>query len=56
MKHQKSLASLHAVGTDGEEQLNNTFATIFPEATRLLCSLHKHYNIKHYQLSNTKKV
>ena len=33
---------MYAVGMDGEEQLSNHF----PEATRLLCSLHKRDNIK----------
>ena len=46
MKHRKSLTSLCAVGTDGEEQLSNTFSTVFPEATKLLCSFHKRDNIK----------
>ena len=46
MKHRKSLTSLCAVGTDGEEQLSNAFSTVFPEATKLLCSFHKRDNIK----------
>ena len=46
MKHGKYLASLCAVGTDGEEPVSNAFAIVFPEATRLLYSLHKHDNIK----------
>ena len=45
-KHQKSLTSLCAVGTDGEEQLSNAFSTVFPGATKLLCSFHKRDNIK----------
>ena len=46
MKHRKSLTSLCAVSTDGEEQLSNAFSTVFPEATKLLCSFHKRDNIK----------
>jgi len=42
LKHQKLLASLRAVATDGEEQLSNAFA----EAARLLCSFHERDNIK----------
>ena len=46
LKHQKSLVSLCAVGTDGEEQLSSAFSTVFPEAVNLLCSFHKRENIK----------
>ena len=46
LKHQKSLATLCAVGTNGEEPLSNALCTVFPEAIKLLCSFHKWENIK----------
>ena len=46
LKQRKSLGSLCAIGTDGEEQLSNAFVTVFPEAVKLLCSFHKRDNIK----------
>ena len=46
LKHQKALASLNAIGTDGEEQLSNAFGTVFPGAVKLLCVVHKRDNIQ----------
>ena len=46
LKHQKALASLNAIGTDGEEQLSNAFGTVFPGAVKLLCVVHKRVNIR----------
>ena len=45
LKHQKSLSSINAVGTDGEEQLSKAFSTVFSGAIKLLCAIHKHDNI-----------
>ena len=45
LKYRKTLSSLNAIGTDGEEQLSNAFGTVFPGAVRLLCSVHKRDNI-----------
>ena len=44
-KHWKVLASPSVIGTDGEEQLNTAFATVFLEAAKLLSVLHKQDNI-----------
>ena len=46
LKYRKSFTSLNAVGTDGEVQLSSAFGTVFPEAVRLLCSVHKRDNIR----------
>ncbi len=46
VKFKRSLCSLNAIGTDGEEQLSNAFGTVFPGAIRLLCSVHKRDNIR----------
>ena len=39
LKYQKTLSSLNAIGTDGEEQLSNAFGTVFPGAVRLCISV-----------------
>ena len=46
LKHWKTLASLHAIGTDGEEQLSNAFGTVLSGAVKLLCVVHKSDNIR----------
>ena len=46
LKRRKALASLKAIGTDGEEQLSNAFGTVFPGAVKLLCVVHKRDNIR----------
>ena len=46
LKHRKALASLNAIGTDGEEQLSSAFGTVFPGAVKLLCVVHKRDNVR----------